>query len=137
MAQQLTPQAALIYTMVTAAAIDRQIRDEELSRINSMIRELPVFRKFDGDWLHREAQDCGNILAKPEGVQRVLKLISAALPPDLFETAYVLASEVVASDLAVKDAETHFLEMLAEEFALDELICAALERGAGARHRTI
>jgi hypothetical protein len=29
------------------------------------------------------------------------------------------------------------LEMLADELALDELVCAALERGARARHRTV
>lgn len=136
MAQQLTPQAALIYTMVTAAAADRQIRQEELSRISVLIRELPVFRGFEGDWLSREAQDCGKILARPEGVKRVLELVSGSLLPHLFETAYVLAAEVVASDLTVKDAETDFLEMLAEELDLDELICAALERAACARHRT-
>jgi len=136
MTQQLTPQEALIYTMVTAAAVDRQIREEELSRIGVLVRELPVFRDFKGDWLNREAKDCRNILAKPEGVHRVLELVSAGLPESLHETAYVLAAEVVASDLAVKEAEVDFLELLAEELGLDELICAALERGAGARHHT-
>jgi uncharacterized membrane protein YebE (DUF533 family) len=137
MAQHLTPQAALIYTMVTAAAADRQIREEELSRINALIRELPVFRRVEGDWLAHEAQDCGKILSQPEGVKRVLDLVGDALPPDLYETAYVLAAEVVASDLAVKESETDFLALLSERLGLDELICAALERGASARHRMV
>jgi uncharacterized membrane protein YebE (DUF533 family) len=135
MAQQLTPQAALIYTMVTAAAADRQIREEELSRINALVRELPVFRSFEGDWRACEAQDCGKILGRPEGVKRVVELVGEVLPAELYETAYVLAAEVVASDLAVKQAETDFLQMLSEELGLDHLICAALERAASARHR--
>ncbi len=137
MTPQLTPQEALIYVMVTVAAADRQITGVELQRISSMVNDLPVFRETNGDWLAREAQDCGKILAKPDGVRRVLALVGEALPSHLRETAYALASEVAASDLALKDEEMDFLQMLADELALDELVCAALERGARARHRTV
>jgi uncharacterized membrane protein YebE (DUF533 family) len=137
MTPQLTPQEALIYTMVTAAASDRQITEVELQRIGSMVNDLPVFRSTDGDWLVREAQDCRKVLAKPDGVRRVLALIGEGLPDQLRETAYALAAEVAASDLFVKDEEMDFLELLADELGLDELICAALERGARARHRTV
>jgi uncharacterized membrane protein YebE (DUF533 family) len=137
MTTQLTPQKALIYVMVTVAAADRQITEVELQRIGSMVNELPVFRDIDGDWLVREAQDCGKVLSKPDGVRHVLALVAEALPEPLRETAYALAAEVAASDLAVKNAEIDFLEMLADELGLDELVCAALERSARARHRTV
>lgn len=133
---QLTPQEALIYTMMTAAAADRQISEVEIARIGSMINDLPVFRATDGDWLVREAQDCGRLLTKPDGLARVLALIAEGLPARLRETAYALAAEVAASDLTVKDEEMDFLEMLADKLELDELICAAIERGARARHCT-
>jgi uncharacterized membrane protein YebE (DUF533 family) len=136
MSTQLSPQEALIYVMFTAAAADRTISEVELQRIGSMVNELPVFRATDGDWLAREAQDCGRILSRPDGVRQVLTLIGEALPEPLHETAYALAAEVAASDLTVKDAEIDFLEMLAEALGLDELVCAALERGARARHCT-
>jgi tellurite resistance protein len=131
----LSPQEALIYAMMTVAAVDRQVTEQELSRIGGIVKELPPFSGFGSDWLSREAQDCGRILAKPGGVDRVLEMIAASLPPELYETAYVLAAEVAASDLAIKAEETHFLELLADELGLDELICAALERGARARHQ--
>ena len=131
----LSPQEALIYAMMTVAAVDRQVTEQELSRIGGIVKELPAFRSFGSDWLNREAQDCGKILAKPGGVDRVLEMVVAALPPELYETAYVLAAEVAASDLAIKAEETQFLELLADELGLDELICAALERGARARHQ--
>jgi len=137
MTSSLSPQAALIYAMVTAAAVDRQITEVELSRINALLGELPVFRELEGDWLAQEAQDCGRILSKPEGVRRVLQLIGAALPQHLRETAYVLAAEVIASDLTIKEDETRYLSMLAEELELDALVCAALHRAARARHRTV
>jgi tellurite resistance protein len=137
MTPQLSPQEALIYAMMTVAAVDRQVTEQELSRIGAIIKELPAFTAFGSDWMSREAQDCGKILAKPGGVDRVLEMIAAALPPELYETAYVLAAEVAASDLAIKVEETQFLELLADELGLDELICAALERGACARHQTL
>jgi tellurite resistance protein len=137
MTSPLSPQEALIYAMMTVAAVDRQVSEQELQRIGGIIKELPAFGGFGSDWLSREAQDCGRILSKPGGVDRVLEMIAAALAPELSETAYVLAAEVAASDLAIKAEETQFLELLADELGLDELICAALERGARARHQTL
>lgn len=134
---RLTPQEALIYAMVTVAAADRTLSEGELQRINSMIRELPVFRGVEGEWLVREAQDCGRLLAKPDGVLKVVRLIVEALPAGLRETAYALAAEIAASDLAIKDDERKFLVLLAEGLQLDNLVCAALERSAHARHKAV
>ena len=137
MTPQLQPVEALIYAMVTAAAVDRRITEVELSRIGTLVSELPVFRAMQGNWLTKEAQDCGRVLSKPDGVRRVLDLIKAALPKHLRETAYVLAAEVTISDLSVKDEETEFLSLLAQALELDQLVCAALNRAARARHSTI
>src|SRR5512134_2087113 len=120
MTAQLAPPEALIYAMVTTSAVDRRISDDELSRIGSIIKELPPFHDFDRDWLVGEAQDCGKILARPER---------------LYETAYVLAAEVAATDLRVRVEEVRFLELLAMRLKLDKLVCAALERAARARHQ--
>ena len=137
MTTQLMPQEALIYAMVTTAAVDHRITEEELRRISSIVKELPPFEQFNGDWLVQEAQDCGRILAKPEGVETVLRLVKDALPVHLRETAYVLCAEVAVSDLTVKEEETRFLAMLAETLELDTLVRAALGRAARARHRSV
>ena len=86
----LSPQAALIYAMITTSAVDRTISDAELQRMGSIVRQLPVFAKYEHDWLVREAQDCGRILSKAGGLDRVLALIDASLPENLRETAYAL-----------------------------------------------
>ncbi len=72
---RLTPQEALIYAMVTVAAADRTITEHELARINTMVRELPAFRGIGDSWLSHEAQNCGRVLAKPDGVQTVVGMI--------------------------------------------------------------
>jgi uncharacterized membrane protein YebE (DUF533 family) len=134
---KLSPQEALIYAMVTAAAADRTITEHEIGRINTMVKELPAFRSIEDAWLSREAQDCGKILSKPDGVHKVVRLIVEALPVELRETAFALAAEVAASDLAIKDDERDFLTLLATGLQIDGLVRAALERTAHARHRLV
>lgn len=131
----LTPQAALIYAMITTSAVDRSISDDELQRMGSIVRQLPVFADYEHDWLVREAQDCGKILKKPGGLDRVLALIDASLPEQLRETAYVLCAEVASADLVIKAEERRFLNLLATELEIDNLTCAALDRAAKARHQ--
>lgn len=137
MAGRLMPQEALIYAMMTTSAVDRRISDAELSLIGSIIQQLPAFEGHDRDWLLAEAQDCGRVLVRPDGMKAVLDLIVAALPEHLRETAYALAAEVAASDLKIRAEEVRFLELLGQALELDKLICAALERAAKARHRKL
>ncbi|NSL71574.1 Tellurite resistance protein TerB [Hyphomicrobium sulfonivorans] len=123
--------------MFAAAASDRTVSQPELLRINSMVAELPAFRSLGGDWMSREAQDCGRLLSKPDGMGKVVQMIVDALSPDLRETAYALAAEVASSDLAIKDGEREFLKLLEEALQLDPLLKAALEKAAVVRHRSI
>ncbi|KWT70094.1 hypothetical protein APY04_1132 [Hyphomicrobium sulfonivorans] len=123
--------------MFAAAASDRTVSQPELLRINSMVAELPAFRSLGGDWMSREAQDCGRLLSKPDGMGKIVQMIVGALSPDLRETAYALAAEVASSDLAIKDGEREFLKLLEEAMQLDPLLKAALEKAAVVRHRSI
>lgn len=131
----LKPEQALIYAMITVSAVDRTITDAELHRIGSIVKELPVFRDYDVSWLLDESRECGAILAKEDGMRRVLDLVTASLPERLRETAYVLAAEVAASDRRIASEEIRFLDLLGGALSIDKLTCAALERGATARHQ--
>lgn len=137
MQPRISPQEALIYAMVTVSAADRAITLEETSRIGSIIRELPPFHDYTDNWLADAAQECGKLLRRPNGIENVLALIRTSLSPRLYETAYVLSAEVAASDLAVHADEERFLGMLATALGLEREVCAALERGARARHQRV
>ena len=80
------------------------------------------------------AQEVGEILQEPEGLNAVLGLVEEALPAKLRETAYALAVEVAASDLAVGKEELRFLAILRDKLGLDKLVTAALERSVIARY---
>ncbi|WP_424956917.1 tellurite resistance TerB family protein [Hyphomicrobium sp. 1Nfss2.1] len=122
--------------MVAAAAADRTIAQIEIERMHSMVRELPAFRGVDDAWFGREAQACGKLLSRPDGVNKVVRLIGEALIGELRETAYALAAEVAASDLALQADEKSFLDLLGDGLRLDELTRAALQRTARVRHRS-
>lgn len=135
MASQISPQQALIYTMITIAAVDRDISDKELARIGSIVKHLPAFDDYNTASLVTEAQDCGKVLSGEKGLNDVLDLITAALPEGLRETAYALAAEIAATDRDIKREEIRFLDLLGGRLELDKLTCSALERAASARHQ--
>ena len=137
MAKSLDTHQALIYAMVTMSAVDRDITDTELTRIGDLVARLPVFNGFNSDLLIETAQQCGEVMSKPDGLDAVLNLIAKSIPTRLHETAYALAVEIAAVDLDVKQEELRFLQLLRDHLELDKLAVAAIERGARARHQTL
>ena len=132
----ISTEQALIYTMVTMSGVEGKINAIELAEIRQLVQTLPVFRHFDEKRLVTVAQEAGEILQEPEGLNAVLGLVKQALSTRLRETAYALAVEVAASDLLVGREEMRFLAMLRDAFDLDKLVTAALERSAIARYQT-
>jgi tellurite resistance protein len=132
---QLGVHEALIYTMVMTSAVDRQINDAELRRIGEIATGLPAFFDFDANHLVATAEACGTLVNGELGLEEVLELIAASLPPRLRETAYALAVEVAAADLDAPDEEVRFLELLSNALGLDKLEAGAIERSARVRYR--
>ena len=136
MSRTISTEQALIYTMVTMSGVEGRINTVELAEIGNIVKHLPAFRHFDEARLTTVAQEVGEILAEPEGLKAVLGLIREALSPKLRETAYALAVEVAASDMAVGKEELRFLAILRDTLDLDKLVTAAIERSAIARYQT-
>jgi tellurite resistance protein len=128
-------EQALIYTMVTMSGVEGKVNAIELAEIRQLVQTLPIFRDFDEHRLMTVAQEAGEILQENEGLNAILGLVKQALSPKLRETAYALAVEVAASDLAVGKEELRFLAMLRDALALDKLVTAAIERSAIARYQ--
>lgn len=128
---------ALIYVMVMLSAVDRAMSDRELKMMGDIVKGLPVFADFRPERLLEVAQDCTARLQADNGLRAVLRLIGDTLPPHLYVTAYALAVEVAAADMAVGREEIRFLQMLRDQLGLDKLTVAALELGASARYRRL
>ena len=137
MATTINHHTALIYVMVTMSAADSKMTDNELKKIGNIVTNLPVFRDFNAERLVGIAEECGQILAEDGGLDAVFGLVRDALPEALRETAYALAVEVAAADVAVQQEELRLLQLLRDALAIEKLSAAAIERGARARHTTL
>ncbi|MGV0878475.1 tellurite resistance TerB family protein [Martelella sp. FLE1502] len=134
---ELTHYDALIYVMVMASAVDSAMSDTEMARIGHITRSLPVFDGFDENDLTRIAHDCAGIVSGPEGMDIALEIIRDTLPKRLYDTAYALAVEIMSVDQVIRAEEIRLLQLLRDRLHLDKLTCAAIERGAIARYRTV
>jgi tellurite resistance protein len=133
----ISTEQALIYVMVTMSGVEGPINAKELNEIGRVVKSLPIFKNFDTARLTTVAQECGEMLQEPEGLMAVLGLARDQLSPKLRETAYALAVEVAAADLAVGKEELRFLAILRDTLGLDKLVTAALERSVIARYQTL
>jgi tellurite resistance protein len=135
MARPISHHEALIYAMVTLSAADRTMTDKELLKISDIVRTMPIFADFDVNSLPDAASACGALLREEDGLDNMLAIIKASMPPRLYETLYACAVEVAAADLHVDQEELVFLEMLRDELDIDPLVVAAIERSARVRYR--
>lgn len=137
MSQNVSPQTALIYLMVTTSAADANMTDRELMTMGDIVRMLPVFRDFAGDDIISTAQDCAALLDKDDGLDEVLDLVADSLPERLYETAYAICCDIVAADGNADQEELRILELIRHRLGVDRLAAAGIERGARARHTTL
>ncbi len=131
----LSPQSALIYTMVVVSASDARMGDRELHAIGELVKTLPAFRGFDSTRLLDVAKECAAVLEADEGLEAALGMIVEALAPPLRETAYVLALDVALADKPLRPEEDRVVQRLRGALGLDRLVSAAIERAAFARFR--
>jgi tellurite resistance protein len=124
----------LIYTMVLASAADSDMSTTEVATISDMVKMMPVFHDLDETDISHVSEACADMLNSEDGLDDVLDFIADTVPKKLHETAYAIACDVVAADLAASQEELRLLEMLRHRLGLERLVAAAIERGSRARH---
>jgi len=126
--------AAIIYSVVLAAASDGDVAESELGTSGDMVRGLPIFNDFERGNFGESAGGCMDLLTEPDGLDAAVDIIRQSLPKRLCATAYALACDVIAVDGIATQEELRFLEMLRHEIEVDRLTAAAIERGSAARY---
>ncbi|ARO14015.1 hypothetical protein BVG79_00663 [Ketogulonicigenium robustum] len=133
----LSPQDALVAVMISVSAADENIRTSELVQITTIVNTMPIFANYDSDHLALVARTVFDLLDQEDGLDALFGLIRDALPEKLFETAYAMACDVAAADGQITGPEARMLEEIRDEFELDRLHAAAIERGARARYMVL
>lgn len=137
MTATLTPQEAIIYLMVMAAASDGNMRDEEVRTIGRVVRTFPLFTASDEQGLVSTAGAAGRLMASEDGLHKVFDAARAALPVHLRETAYAAMVDVVTADEALDMTELRVLEMARGTLMISNEGASAIEHAAQVRHATL
>jgi uncharacterized membrane protein YebE (DUF533 family) len=131
----ISPQEALVYTMVAAAESDREIADAEINLIGDVVNHLPIFQGLDRGEVTEMAARCSDMLARANGSEQVFGLIREALPMPLRDTAYALACDVIAVDSRLNRAEMRILEAIRTQLEVDPAMARAIEQVAEVRFK--
>lgn len=137
MTATLTPQDAIIYLMVLAAASDGEMRDEELRTIGRVVRSFPLFTPADEENLVATSRAAGEVMAPDGGLAKVFEVTQAALPEHLRETAYAAMVDVITADEALNMTELRVLDMARDALEISDEGASVIERSAQVRHATL
>jgi hypothetical protein len=129
----LSPQEALVYTMVVAAEADHEIAQAEINVIGDLCNHLPVFQAVGRAKMTAMAMACSELLTKAGGRAKVFAMIRKALPSQLRDTAYALACDVIAVDSRLRRDELQALEEVRAELDVDPVMARAIEQVAKVR----
>jgi tellurite resistance protein len=124
----------LVGVMILASMSDEVIRTSELVMIEHLIDHSPAFAEYDVLNVRDVSRTLEALMINEDGLDKFFGLLKAVLPDKLYETAYVLACDVVASDGKLEQPELRFLEELAAHLALDPLHVAAIEWATKVRY---
>ena len=115
---QFNAQKGVMTIVIAAIAADGQASDAELSRMRSMCARSPIFSsnsKEEDDAVVDFALNVWQQLGED-----AIKKAAAALKPELRETAFAFATEMIMADGIVGGEEEVFLNKLLQTLGLTE-----------------
>jgi len=132
-----SPCDALVAVMVGVSASDQNLRTAELVAIERAVNHTPVFANYDIDRIRAISQTVISLFEEEDGLDALFGLIRDSLPEKLYETAYLLACDVAASDGRLGEVEAEMLAEIRDQLEIDRLHSAAIEMAARVRHRVL
>jgi uncharacterized tellurite resistance protein B-like protein len=115
----LTPTEAVGVLLYLTVAADGDISLEERDAYIATTDRMKIFQGQTPDQFNLMI-DKAKFLLADQGFERAIEKIAAVLPPELRETAFVWATEMVFADGSVGDEESGLLAAVHEAFGIDE-----------------
>ena len=127
-------QKSIMTIVIAAIKADGNVSDEEIERLCSMCGQSPIFASNSTEQTDAVISFALNV-SDQLGADAV-KIAAQTLAPELKETAFAFATEMVLSDGMVGDKEEAFLSKLAESLSISEelgraIIAVTMIRGRG------
>ena len=131
----ISPETALVYTMVIVAVSDMDITPTEQDQMTGIVGYLPAMSGYQVERLASDIDNCMALLDSDEGIDAVLGLVAEAVPETHYDLIYAVACEIAVSDGTLTQEELRLLEIFRHELEIDRLTAAAIERGVAAKRR--
>lgn len=123
----LTPAEAFAAITLAAIASDGYLSDEEVEGFMSTLNRMQLFRSYPKDVMQRMIDRLFGILQR-DGVATLFHSAKSALPYELQESAFAVATDLILSDGVVTDQEKQFLNDLYVSLEIpDELATKIVE----------
>lgn len=115
----LSQAEALAAIAVAAVAADGYLLDEERERLFSLISTLQIFKGYSEQRRLKLLEKLFELLRQKGGLSLVY-FAKDAIPPQLRETAFGVATEIVLSDGVLTFKEKEFLQHLQETLEIPD-----------------
>ena len=132
---QFDAQKAIMTIVVSAVKADGDVSDEEFGRIRSMCVRSPIFAQNSKDEDDRVILFADNVTRQlgPAALEKA----AAALKPELRETAFAFACDMILADGIVGPEEDAFISRLADTLGISGNIGQLLVHATIIRNRSL
>ncbi|MEM7478662.1 MAG: tellurite resistance TerB family protein [Planctomycetota bacterium] len=113
------PQEGFAGVLLCASACDGHVGEEESQALGMIIHQKQLFSRLT-DQQHSSLQDRLIGELRRGGPERLLEKAYPAVPPELRETVFANAVDIVLSDGVVEQEEKDFIDDLQTKLEIDE-----------------
>jgi hypothetical protein len=115
----LSPAEAFASIALVAIAADGYLADQEGEDMSLLLARMKLFSNYQGEAMNRMLDKLLDRL-KQQGPGRLVTMAKTYLPPELRETAFAVATDLILSDRTVTQQEQAFLDDLYRILELPE-----------------
>ncbi len=116
--EQFGPQEGFAGVLLAASACDGHIADEEMQGLGTILMRMKMYRNVPPQMMNSMMDRIMGVL-KRGGPGKLLELSVPAVPPELRETVFTNACDIVLADGIVEPDEKEFIDELLLKLEVD------------------
>lgn len=134
LSKDLNGPEAFAGILVAAMAADGYAADEEVRTLRDDLYRMQLFKGYDEEHLAKMLDKLLGILNQ-QGDESLFLAAQAALPPELKDTAFAVAADMVLTDGTLADEEQVFLDRLRDALAVSAETAEMLVQAMAIKNR--
>ncbi|VXD21598.1 conserved hypothetical protein [Planktothrix serta PCC 8927] len=123
----LGPAEAFAGIALIVIGSDGHIADSEVELLIPLLRRMHLFRSYPSEVLQRMFDKLVGILRR-QGIDVLMQAAIQALPHDLYDTVFAVATDLILADGEVTEEEENLLSSLCEALEISDEIAQEIIR---------